>query len=137
MSAGYRAVGRLLEQAARDEDDFAGWLAAALAWAAAGLGSSDALTAGRSGSWEAALVDQLVKGTVGYGDEYLPGRSAEDDSENVTAAAPDGSATLSPADVLTVLGALRDGARWNEQGHGDPATAARYRALARSLEAGR
>jgi len=131
------AAAAALTEAAQSEDDFAGWLAGVLAVAAARLGSSGALTAMRSGSWESALVDQLVKGTVGYGDEYLPGRSAEDDSENVTAAAPDGSATLSPADVLTVLGALRDGARWNEQGHGDPATAARYRALARSLEAGR
>ena len=30
------------------------------------------LVEGRPGSWEASLVDQLVKGTVGYGDEYLP-----------------------------------------------------------------
>jgi hypothetical protein len=35
-------------------------------------GSTDALTAGRPGSWEASLVDQLVKGTVGHDDEYLP-----------------------------------------------------------------
>ena len=124
----FRIVGRQLEQAARDEDDFAGWLAAALAWAAAGLGSSGALTAGRPGSWEASLVDQLVKGTVGYGDEQLPGRTAEDDGPP-----PAGQVTLSPADVLTVLGALRDGARWNDYPPGDPAAAARYRSLARSL----
>ena len=43
-----------------------------LARVAARKGSSDALTAGRPGSWEASLVDQLVKGTVGYDDEYLP-----------------------------------------------------------------
>ncbi len=35
-------------------------------------GSSDAVTAGRPGSWEASLVDQLVKGTVGHDDEHLP-----------------------------------------------------------------
>jgi hypothetical protein len=133
VSADYRAAGRLLEQAARGEDDFAGWLAAALAWAAAGLGSSGALTAGRPGSWEAALVDQLVKGTVGYGDEQLPHRTAEDDGQDVTGVAPTGSATLSPADVLTVLGALRDGARWNDYPPGDPAAAARYRSLAKSI----
>jgi hypothetical protein len=60
-----------ITRAARTEHDFAGWLAAVLATAAGRLGSSDALTDGRPGSWEASLVDQLVKGTVGYGDEYL------------------------------------------------------------------
>ncbi|MCW2901818.1 MAG: hypothetical protein JWO67_4083 [Streptosporangiaceae bacterium] len=58
--------------AVREEHDFAGWLAGILAAAAAELGSSDALIAGRPGSWEASLVDQLVKGTVGPDDEYLP-----------------------------------------------------------------
>jgi fructose-1-phosphate kinase PfkB-like protein len=57
--------------AARAEHDFGGWLAVVLASVAAELGSSDALTAGRPGSWEADLVQQLVKGTVGWGDEYL------------------------------------------------------------------
>jgi hypothetical protein len=61
-----------ITEAARAEHDFAGWLAGVLAIAAAGVGSSDALTAGRPGSWEATLVNQLVKGTVGPGDEYLP-----------------------------------------------------------------
>jgi hypothetical protein len=67
--------------AARTEHDFAGWLAAVLSTVAAQLGSSDALTAGRPGSWEAALVDQLVKGTAGHGDEYLSAyaRPAGDD----------------------------------------------------------
>jgi fructose-1-phosphate kinase PfkB-like protein len=46
-------------------------LAAVLSSVAADLGSSDALTAGRPGSWEADLVQQLVKGTVGWGDEHL------------------------------------------------------------------
>jgi len=67
-----RAV-NAITQAARDQHDFAGWLAHVLAAAAGQLGSSDALTEGRPGSWEASLVDQLVKGTVGHGDEYLPG----------------------------------------------------------------
>lgn len=60
-----------LTAAAMEEDDFAGWLAAVLATVAAGLGSSDALTQGRPGSWEASLIDQLVKGTVGWDDEML------------------------------------------------------------------
>jgi fructose-1-phosphate kinase PfkB-like protein len=58
-------------EAAKAEHDFGGWLAVVLASVAADLGSSDALTAGRPGSWEADLVQQLVKGTVGWGDEYL------------------------------------------------------------------
>lgn len=58
-------------EAARTEHDFGGWLAAVLATAAARLGSSDALVAGRPGSWEADLVRRLVKGTVGWDDEYL------------------------------------------------------------------
>jgi hypothetical protein len=61
-----------LTQAASTEHDFPGWLAHVLANAAARLGSSDALTSRRPGSWEASLVDQLVKGTVGYHDELLP-----------------------------------------------------------------
>jgi hypothetical protein len=62
------AIARAVDQ----EHDFAGWLADVLARVAARKGSSDALTAGRPGSWEASLVDQLVKGTAGYDDEYLP-----------------------------------------------------------------
>jgi hypothetical protein len=61
-----------LTQAASAETDFAGWLAHVLATAAARLGSSDALTSRRPGSWEASLLDQLVKGTIGYHDELLP-----------------------------------------------------------------
>ena len=74
MSAPYtsRAVAAIL-QAARAEHDFAGWLTQVLAAAAGQLGSSDALIEGRPGSWEASFVDQLVKGTVGYDDKYLPG----------------------------------------------------------------
>jgi hypothetical protein len=68
---------KAITQAARSEHDFAGWLASVLAAAASQLGSSDALVEGRPGSWEASLVDQLVKGTVGYGDECLPARSGK------------------------------------------------------------
>lgn len=51
--------------------DFADFAAQALSAVAANLGSSDALLAGRPGSWEADLVARLVKGTVGWSDEYL------------------------------------------------------------------
>jgi hypothetical protein len=54
-----------------EQHDFGGWLAGVLSRAAAELGSSDALIAGRPGSWEADLVRQLVKGTVGWDDDYL------------------------------------------------------------------
>lgn len=57
--------------AVRDQHDFGGWLASVLSGVAAELGSTDALTAGRPGSWEAGLVQQLVKGTVGWDDDYL------------------------------------------------------------------
>jgi len=62
-----------ITRAASTEHDFPGWLAHVLASAAARLGSSNALTAPRPGSWEASLVDQLVQGTAGYHDELLPG----------------------------------------------------------------
>jgi fructose-1-phosphate kinase PfkB-like protein len=64
-------------RAAQAERDFGGWLVAVLATVAAHLGSSDALTAGRPGSWEADLVQRLVKGTVGWGDEFLDGYTQE------------------------------------------------------------
>lgn len=67
-----RAIETLL-RAARTEHDFAGWLAYVLAQIAGQLGSSDALIEDRPGSWEASLIDQLVKGTVGQDDKYLPG----------------------------------------------------------------
>ena len=57
--------------AVREEHDFSGWLAEVLATAAAQLGSTAALTAGRPGSWEADLIQQLVRGTVGWDDDYL------------------------------------------------------------------
>jgi hypothetical protein len=40
--------------------------------AAGQLGSSDELVIGHPGSWEASLVDQLVKDTIGHDDEHLP-----------------------------------------------------------------
>ena len=64
------AVGALA-RAVEVERDFAGWLAGVLADVAAAKGSSAALTAGRPGSWEAALIRQLLAGTVGEHDEYL------------------------------------------------------------------
>lgn len=67
-----RQAVKAIARAVDHEHDFAGWLADILARVAAIKGSSDVLTAGRPGSWEASLVDQLVKGTVGYDDEYLP-----------------------------------------------------------------
>jgi hypothetical protein len=66
-----RAAAAVVE-AVRAEHDFGGWLASVLASAAAELGSSRALIARRPGSWEAELVIQLVCGTVGWNDEYLP-----------------------------------------------------------------
>ena len=57
--------------AVREEHDFSGWLGQVLATAAAELGSTAALIAGRPGSWEANLVQQLVRGTVGWDDDYL------------------------------------------------------------------
>jgi len=77
-----------ITRAARDQHDFGGWLARVLAEAAGRLGSSDALVDGRPGSWEAALVMQLVHGTVGDADEYLPG--------------PDGRARLTDVQVREI-----------------------------------
>jgi hypothetical protein len=68
-----RQATRAALAAARTEHDFAGWLAQVLAAVAGQLGSSNALTAGRPGSWEASLVRQLLAGTVGEADEHLPG----------------------------------------------------------------
>ena len=84
-----------ITRAARAEHDFAGWLAHVLAAAAARLGGSDELTIGRPGSWEASLVDQLVKGTVGHRDEYLPG--------------PSGRAKLTDAKVREIRWRYADG----------------------------
>jgi hypothetical protein len=56
--------------AARAEHDFGGWLSLVLVRAAAQLGSLDALTEGRPGSWEAELVDRLARG-LAFDDEDL------------------------------------------------------------------
>jgi hypothetical protein len=50
-----RSAIKAIARAADAEHDFAGWLAGVLAQIAARKGSSGALTAGRPGSWEAAL----------------------------------------------------------------------------------
>ena len=63
MTAYTAAAVDAVTAAAREEHDFGGWLPDVLCRAAARLGSMSALTAGRPGSWEAALVDQLVQGT--------------------------------------------------------------------------
>jgi hypothetical protein len=65
-----RALQALVE-AVEAERDFPGWLAGVLARAAAAMGSSFALIAGRPGTWEASLVNQLVCGTVGWDDADL------------------------------------------------------------------
>lgn len=65
-----RATTAILE-AVHNEYDFGGWLAGVLAHTAAQLGGTSALTAKRPGSWEADLVQQLVKKTVGWQDEDL------------------------------------------------------------------
>jgi hypothetical protein len=62
---------RSILQAVRGERDFGGWLAGVLASGSADLGSTEALTAGRPGSWEAEHVRGLVNGTVGWSDEFL------------------------------------------------------------------
>lgn len=58
-------------EAEPERTDFADFLASALAAVAANVGGQATLLAGRSGSWEADLVRQLVAGTVGYDDEHL------------------------------------------------------------------
>lgn len=72
MPAYEHAVIDALAAAVDREHDFPGWLAAVLAQVAARKGGSAALLAGRPGSWEAMLVRQLLAGTVGENDEYLP-----------------------------------------------------------------
>ena len=68
-----RSAVRAIADAVDREHDFPGWLAAVLARVAATQGQRRPAHSGRPGSWEAALVEQLVKGTVGYGDdEHLP-----------------------------------------------------------------
>jgi hypothetical protein len=51
--------------------DVGEFLGRALARLAVELGGSEAVIANRPGSWEAALVEQLLTGTVGAYDEHL------------------------------------------------------------------
>ncbi|MGL4177520.1 MAG: hypothetical protein ACRCSN_15750 [Dermatophilaceae bacterium] len=59
--------------------DFADFLASALGAVAGNVGSTDRVTAGRPGSWESDLLDQLVTGTVGDDPDLaeLAGRRTE------------------------------------------------------------
>jgi hypothetical protein len=62
---------QVLTRAAREAGDFADFLAAAAAGAAANVGGTETLLSGRPGSWEADFTRQLVAGTVGWDGEYL------------------------------------------------------------------
>jgi hypothetical protein len=62
--------------AVMETGDFAGWLSLVLVLAAAQLGSLDALTEGRPGSWEADLVDRLARGLAGDDDGLAHFRAA-------------------------------------------------------------
>ena len=66
-----RAAVEAVSQAAREEHDFAGWVAGVLASVAAEVGGTEQLLSGRPGSWKAGLVRALLAGTVGEGDEAL------------------------------------------------------------------
>jgi hypothetical protein len=72
-----RAAVKAVTAAARNEHDFGGWLSLVLVRAAAQLGSLDALTEGRPGSWEAELVDRLARG-LAFDDEGLAAYRAPD-----------------------------------------------------------
>ena len=63
--------GRGTSSEQQDQADFADFLATALAGTAANLGGIEPLLAGRSGSWEADYVRQLLVGTVGEDQRYL------------------------------------------------------------------
>ncbi len=65
-----RQAVKAVTAAARAERDLGGWVSLVLCRAAAQLGSLDALTAGRPGSWEAELVDRLARG-LAFDDEGL------------------------------------------------------------------
>lgn len=64
-TAALTAAGRLTHPT-YGQLDFADFLADALAAVTANLGGVEELLAGRSGSWEADLVDRLITGTIGY-----------------------------------------------------------------------
>jgi len=95
------AADAILAMVREREYDFPGLLAAVLASVAAELGSTYALVASRPGSWEASLVLDLVRGTVGHGDEGLSTYKLAE-----AATAPGAPAMLTPEDRRTVLEAL-------------------------------
>src|SRR4051794_41721744 len=59
------------EQESTVPADFAEFVTLAVAGAAANVGGIDAVLAGRSGSWEAGYVRDLLVSTVGWDEEYL------------------------------------------------------------------
>lgn len=74
LAPGFGSIDALVDQLDRvlsTHPDGADVLAAALAAVAARHGSSWWVTRGRTGSWEADLVQGLLGGTVGHGDEHL------------------------------------------------------------------
>jgi len=95
------AADAILAMAREQEHDFPGRLAGVLASVAAELGSTYALVASRPGSWEASLVLDLVRGTVGHGDEGLSTYKLA-----APATAPGAPLMLTPEDRPTVLEAL-------------------------------
>ena len=109
-------------EAARAEHDFAGWLAAILAAVMACLDEGASLTDGRPGSWEAALVGQLVDGTAGAAD--LAGYAAwaglrpqfPAAAEAGLPAAGQEPAALTAGQLATIGQALADATSWCQDG---------------------
>jgi len=77
-----------IAEAVEHEHDFPGWLSLVLVYVSARKGSLDALTDGRPGSWEAALVDRLARG-LAFDDAGLE-PYAEDDRARRGGAGEDG-----------------------------------------------
>ncbi len=71
LSRDVQEVRRYVDTGRREPADFAEFVAQALVAAAANVGGVGPVLAGRSGSWEADAVRQLVVGTVGEDEEYL------------------------------------------------------------------
>jgi hypothetical protein len=61
----------------REPADWAEFVAGVLCAVAANVGSTSRVLAGRPGSWEADAVRQLISGTVGWDDDYLPEHRTE------------------------------------------------------------
>jgi hypothetical protein len=72
MTGHDRALLAALRTAHAAGEDIAETIARALARLAAELGGTYQVLANRPGSWEAAHVAELMRGTVGPGDENLP-----------------------------------------------------------------